>query len=84
MTATETMFIQIGWCLGDIVSHDQSKPVTSKTTTNYIDKIRAFKQGLEFWKTCIWPPWGCQDFLDDICGDINKWDFVVVAVTWNA
>lgn len=47
----ETMFIQIGWCLGDIVSHDQSKPVTSKTTTNYIDagdKIRAFKQGLEF------------------------------------
>lgn len=36
MTATETMFIQIEWCLED-VSHDQSESVTSKTTTNCID-----------------------------------------------
>lgn len=52
MTATETVFIQIEWCLED-VSHDQSEPVTSKTTTNCIDasnKNWAFRQVLEFWK----------------------------------
>lgn len=50
------MFIPIRWYLEDIVSHDQSEPVTSKTTADCIDanyKIRAWKQVLEFWKPCI-------------------------------
>lgn len=82
----ETLFIQIGWCLGDTASRDKSKPVTSKTKRNCIDandKIWAFKQVLEFWKICTRSRQVAKTFLDKISGDINQWDFVV-AVPWNA
>ena len=50
---------------------EQSEPVIIAS-----DKIQAFKQKLEFWKTCI-----CHTFFDEIGGKINGvWFFDIV---WN-
>lgn len=56
MTDTETVLIQIRWCLENVFSNNWSEPVASRTASSRSvasDEIQAFKQLLESWRPCI-------------------------------